>query len=504
METNFQQIRQLLEQAGFTDAALEERFQKGSAGSEPDQLDLLGDLFLRGISVSCRHMHATFTQSQIDSLRDSGLIERVVGDQYQALVSLYPVGPLWIQSDRIWPDRSVPSDVVFSAISPNTQDFLASIPMRPCRSFLELCAGTGTAALLAASNWADRAAAFDLCQRSVEFARTNCLLNGLENVETSQGDMWEPAEGRRFDFIVAHPPYVPSLRPAYVFRDGGTLGDHLLQRIVEGLPEHLEPGGRFYSLALIPEREGKPIEHVVREWLGEASDEFDVFLIIRERVDARTVLFENWSAEHNRVEDIEEWKRLLARHGVARYAYAELIIERRIEPRAVATARRQRSAITDAAALEWMIAMERAAAQPAWRHSVATLRVQAREGIAISVAKEFSGGRWEPRLATLRSEYPFQMEAAAPPWIGQYLEACNGDRTVRSHFLHLQHEGVLSAEASESAFIDLNIRLIAGGFVEAETHQSEEKLWRRNMSAPGDRSTGSSPETRTAAITSAK
>jgi carbamoyltransferase len=242
METDFHQIRQLLAQAGFTDAALEERFRAGSPGSTPDQLDLLGDLFLRGISVSCSHMRAAFTQTQISLLTDAKLIEQTHEEQYQALVSLYPVGPLWIVSDRIWPGRSVPSDVVFSAISPNTQDFLAAIPMRPCRSFLELCAGTGAAALLAASNWAEQSAAFDLCPRSVEFARINCLLNGLENVETAQGDLWQPARGRRYDFIVAHPPYVPSLRPAYVFRDGGTLGDHLLQRIFEGLPEHHAPG----------------------------------------------------------------------------------------------------------------------------------------------------------------------------------------------------------------------------------------------------------------------
>lgn len=505
MHTGYGQLRELLRTANFTEEALEARFRRACGPSTPDQLDVLRELFLRGESVSRAEVESVFPPSQIGLLLQLRLIELDGGsNQYDGLVSLYPVGPLWIQSDRMWKGRGVAADVVFSAISPNTQDFLAAIPMRPCRSFLELCGGTGTAALLAALNGAGRAASFDICPRSVQFAKANCLLNGLEHVEVAEGDLWEPARGRQFDFIVAHPPYVPALRPAYVFRDGGMLGDDLLRRIVEGLPAHLQSGGRFYSLSLIPEREGRKTEQCVREWLGEASGEFDVFLIIRDRVDARTIFFENWSAEHNQPEDIEQWKRVMADHGVTHYTYAELIIERRREARAVATARRYRTAVTDVAAVEWMIEIERSSAQPEWRRALGAMRLHARPGIAASVAQEFDEGEWRPRVATLHAQYPFRVEAAAPAWIASYLKSCNGDRTVRSQFLHLQHEGTLSGKADENDFFDLNTRLIAGGFVEAETLTIGGRVCQEATCERGDRSMESSPATAIAATTSVK
>lgn len=89
------------------------------------------------------------------------------------------------------------------------------IPASPCERFLELCCGTGIAALLAARNGAKHAYAFDIAARSVPFAEFNRRLNGLESVTIREGDLYSPSAGERFDRIVAHPPYVPVLQPKY-------------------------------------------------------------------------------------------------------------------------------------------------------------------------------------------------------------------------------------------------------------------------------------------------
>jgi len=497
----FTRLRELLAAAHFTEEALEARFRSNERVL--DQLDALTELFLRGEAVPLPQMSALFTPADVQLLTSLELIHTVNG-KVEALVSLYPVGPLWVVSDRLWPDGSVAPDVVFSAISPNTQEFLSGIPMRPCRSFLELCGGTGAAALLAARSGAERASIYDICPRAVQFAQRNCLLNGAYNVESLQGDMWEPAAGGQFDFIVAHPPYVPAIRPAYVFRDGGALGDDLLRRVIEGLPAHLAPGGRFYCLSLIPERDGQPVESHVRRWLGDAAGEFDLFLLIRDRVDARVILFENWSPAHNQPGDVELWKRLLAASGVTHYLYAEIIIERRTTPRPVATARRYRSALSDAAAVEWMIQTERAAAQPEWFRDLAATRLTVRDGVAVSTSTQHEQAEWSERLATLHTHYPFRVEAAAPSWIRPFLQTCNGDRTVRDQFLHLQSAGVLSERASEVDFFKLITRLIAGGFVQSKTSTSGEQPCQRNISALGDPFTENSPAISTGRTTNAK
>jgi len=67
--------------------------------------------------------------------------------------------------------------------------------------------------------------------------------------EFHQGDMWLPARARRFDLIVANLPHFPMTDSALPGRlptwsAGGADGRCLLDPFLEGLGEHLVPGGR--------------------------------------------------------------------------------------------------------------------------------------------------------------------------------------------------------------------------------------------------------------------
>ena len=67
--------------------------------------------------------------------------------------------------------------------------------------------------------------------------------------EFKLGDMWLPVAGRRFDLVVANLPQFPTLTPDFVGRrtswsHGGPDGRRLLEPFLNGLSQHITPGGR--------------------------------------------------------------------------------------------------------------------------------------------------------------------------------------------------------------------------------------------------------------------
>jgi release factor glutamine methyltransferase len=115
-------------------------------------------------------------------------------------------------------------------------------------SVLDVCTGSGAIAISAALAGARRVTAVDASRRAALAARLNARLNGAR-VRVLHGDLFEPVAGERFDLIVSNPPYVPSRPDAprghgpRAAWDGGGDGRELIDRICDGLPGHLRPGG---------------------------------------------------------------------------------------------------------------------------------------------------------------------------------------------------------------------------------------------------------------------
>ncbi|MEU6487455.1 HemK2/MTQ2 family protein methyltransferase [Streptomyces sp. NPDC046887] len=72
---------------------------------------------------------------------------------------------------------------------------------------LDVGTGTGALALLAAESGTARVTAVDISWRAVLAARYNARRRGLR-VAVRRGDLVAPVAGRRFDLILANPPYV--------------------------------------------------------------------------------------------------------------------------------------------------------------------------------------------------------------------------------------------------------------------------------------------------------
>jgi len=480
----FRELRDLFHGAGFTVEGVCKRtgcsdmysFQtldEGRPGSEEvvDSLDLLIRLFMDSVALPLPGIEGLLPDGLLDVLRELDLVERdpVDDGRIRATVLLYPVEGLWITSDTRWippdPDESGPIDrvdVVYPAITGSGRIFQQSLPRDPAERFLELCAGTGIAALMAATRGGN-AWAVDITARSTHFARFNAALNGLDNVTALQGDLYSPVEGLRFDRIVAHPPYVPAAKTQIIYRDGGRDGEEITRRIIQGLPRFLAPGGRFYCTCVMSDRKDAPLESRIRELLGEEEQEFDVALFT-----SATSSLEEDFAERLRVRslsprEVEALRELFASLGVERIVGGTMVIQRRAGPRKTFTFRKSAGEGFRPGWLEWTLRWETEATHPGMVERVLDSAPRVAEGVRVHIVNRLADGEWVGESARVLARLPFPFAMDATPDALRFLSRCDGTVTVRDHVHRMKESGVMPEELPREEFAELVMGLVGGG-----------------------------------------
>jgi ribosomal protein L3 glutamine methyltransferase len=120
---------------------------------------------------------------------------------------------------------------------------------------LDLCTGSGCLAILASRRFPSAIVdAVDISKDALEVAAHNVGDYGLEDrVNLHRGDLYAPVKDKRYDLIIANPPYVDAegiaslpqecrAEPKLAF-DGGADGLDVVRRILDQAKRHLTPEG---------------------------------------------------------------------------------------------------------------------------------------------------------------------------------------------------------------------------------------------------------------------
>lgn len=451
----------------------------GRAAAAPEQgIDALINLYLDHRSMPPEEVDRLLGRGSVALLSRLGLLE-VDGECVVGTALLYPSEGVYMISDPpafsdtggVLPGTA--TDLVYPAITNSVRTFVSTLPTAPGARFLELCSGTGVAALIAARRGSADAWAIDITARSTHYAAFNARMNGLANVHARQGDLYEPVKGSQFDCIVAHPPYVPSTKTEFIYRDGGEDGEQISRAILGGVPEYLAPGGIFHCTCMISARTNAPPARRIREMIGPAHDEFDMVLLTNGVTDlvkhySRVLL----ATPEDRVLDVLAQLRHFKEMGVERIEFCTIILRRHGEPRSAVTIVAQRDARTTWAEVEWLFGLQQIivrgdAALDQLLTARPRLSALAQFRLGYRVDHE-SDDVWAASDGEVLVSYPVPGRVPANAGDAAFLASCTGARTFAELWRDNQANGNLPADVTSRQFMRTVLPMVTEGVLETD------------------------------------
>lgn len=208
------------------------------------------------------------------------------------LPAAYLTREAWLGEHRFYVDervivpRSFIAELLDEQLAPWVNDPWA------CRAVLDLCTGSGCLAILAALAFPHaRVDAIDLSAEALSVAERNVADYGLdERIELIRSDAFAGVRGRRYDLIIANPPYVKAesvaeLPPEYRHEPALALGSgedglDFTRIILDEAKEHLTDNG-ILVVEIGHNRDAleATYPHLPFTWLETAGGEDFVFLL---------------------------------------------------------------------------------------------------------------------------------------------------------------------------------------------------------------------------------
>jgi hypothetical protein len=449
-------VHRILRDTGNTALGAESIEPKDAGGLDSS---VLLKLFIELKPVPRAEVEAAMDRATLDSFLALDLVRRGDADCLASPVFLYPVGEMLIASDHY--DKSSGADSVFPAIQTGTLHLLKLLSRGVVDDALDLCSGTGICALVL-SRHVRHAVAADVTARAGHFAEFNRRLNDCRNVEIACGDLYGPVQGRTFDRIVAHPPYMPSAEDAKIWRDGGSTGEAITRRIVEGLPTYLRPGGDFLALCLGSERDEAPFHLRAREWLGEAEAEFNLIFAVRKYLSP-----EELAGQIAGGENAGGLERAFREAGVTRFCYGALAIQRHegagTRPW---TMRTKLGANTGADSFEAVFGRSRECARPG---ALADLVPRLAPAARATVTHRVDESKFVATDVLMETEFPFAHAMKFEPWIFPLAARFDGSRNVARVYAEARAEEAVPANFQFEDFVSLVAMLIIQGYLTIDT-----------------------------------
>jgi methylase of polypeptide subunit release factors len=221
-----------------------------------------------------------------------------------------------------------------------TAYWLASLtPRRHVARAVDIGTGNGVHALLAARH-AGHVIATDVNPRALAFTQISAAMNGLANVETRLGSLFDPVAGETFGLITCNAPFVISPQARWQYRDAGYPGDEFSRLVVTNAAAHLEDDG-FASVTVswLAASEDEPDEHVYGWLEGNGCDAWILGLAGSDPVDHAAGWNDHLSPDPDAyTAAIDEWTRYFAGLGAAWISEGGVVMHKRAGDRHVVRA----------------------------------------------------------------------------------------------------------------------------------------------------------------------
>ncbi len=267
--------------SGIKESDIPELLYRTRQGSS---LDTLIRLFLMEIPVPCLIAEDILSTLLSTSMLNASFLRRE-DDHLVSQVKIIPFEDFYTCFDSPTMLYTSARDQYVMGVGASTAT-LANLTVRSqSQNTLDLGAGCGFHAILATSH-SDKVVALDLNQRAVGYSEFNARLNNLNNIQCCAGDLFEPVQGQQFDLIVSNPPFVISPEKEYIYRDGGMVGDGLIQKICKQAPEYLSEGGFCQILCNWAEIQDENWQERLQKWFD--NSDCDVLVLRLESRDAAT------------------------------------------------------------------------------------------------------------------------------------------------------------------------------------------------------------------------
>jgi SAM-dependent methyltransferase len=329
-------------------------------------------------------------------------------------------------------------------------------------SVLDLGTGCGVQALALAARGA-AVTATDLSERAIAFAALNATVNGLD-LELLRGDLLEPVAGRRFDLVVANPPFVVATPGGgWTYRDGGRAADGVAAELAAASTGLLRPGGTMQFLANWLHVRGRDWSERVAGWFPEEGAR--VWAVEREVLDPLDYVrtWQRDSGEDHDAEQAAAWLDWFAANDVEGVGFGFVNVRRVEGPTEVVCEEVRHTVETPwSARVEEWFAVRESGCEP---ETLWGSRLRVAEGVALQQTALVGDEGWDVDRQWLQQANGMRYAEAVDPLIVAFMGACDGEADVR-----LQVQLLADTYGAEPAMLFAQLypvirRLVERGFL---------------------------------------